>query len=166
MLNRTNRTLSAHTNRLNLGTRKLDRNASANIGSLTLRTVPAHPSASVRVGFAEYPGIPLGGPSIATPPKPAMPAMPAMSGSSSGSMSPSRDYRAWDQGQAATLASQPAQPVVVLLQDADGTGRGVAPRDSSPRSHSRSSLGWSCERPRLAGRSARAALALVTEATP
>ena len=43
MSNRTNRTLSATTNRLNLGTRKLDLNASANNGGLTLRTAHTLP---------------------------------------------------------------------------------------------------------------------------
>ncbi len=42
MLNRTNRTLSANLNRLNLGTRSLDLQASANFGDQTLRIRHAH----------------------------------------------------------------------------------------------------------------------------
>ncbi len=61
MLNRTNRTLSANTNRLNLGTRKLDQNASDNNGTLTLRTAHLFPVAAVRAGVVEYPGHSDGG---------------------------------------------------------------------------------------------------------
>ena len=68
MLNRTNRTLSANTNRLNLGTRKLDQNASANIGTLTLRTAHVdHDVVSVRAVHLVYPGLAFGGPSIKGP---------------------------------------------------------------------------------------------------
>jgi len=41
MLNRTNRTLSANLNRLNLGTRTLASQANGNLGMVTLRSVPA-----------------------------------------------------------------------------------------------------------------------------
>jgi hypothetical protein len=165
MLNRTNRTLSANTNRLNLGTRKLDQNASANNGSLTLRTAH-HPFTvvTVRTGAVEYPGIPMEGPPIKVEPKSMKPEMPAMSGSSPRSSRPARGFWAWDQGQSA-MSSQLAQPALVL-RDVAGTGRGVAPRVSPSRSHTSSSLAWHCDRTRRAGRSARAALALVTGAAP
>ena len=68
MLNRTNRTLSAHLNRLNLGTRSLASQASFNNGDSTLHTRLVHPVA-VRagvVGVPVYPMImgPIGIPSI------------------------------------------------------------------------------------------------------
>ena len=167
MLNRTNRTLSANTNRLNLGTRKLDQNASANIGSLTLRTAHAFTVVTVRTGVVEYHGIPDGVDRPLKRNRNAMkPAMrPAMTGSSPRSSRPAQGFWAWDQGQSA-MSSQLAQPALVL-RDVAGTGKGAAPRVSpSPRSHTRSSLAWHCDRTRRAGRSARAALALVTGAAP
>jgi hypothetical protein len=68
MLNRTNRTLSAHLNRLNLGTRTLASQASFNNGDSTLHSRLVHPVA-VRagvVGVPVYPMImgPIGIPSI------------------------------------------------------------------------------------------------------
>ncbi len=162
MLNRTNRTLSANTNRLNLGTRKLDQNASANNGSLTLRTAHTPAVVSVRTGVVPYPGFVFGEPFIMGP-KPSKPAMPPMSGSSPESSRPAQGFWAWDQGQTVQLSSQPSQPGLVL-RDVVGTGRGVAPPVVTPaQSHSRSSLAWHCDSMRRAGRSARAALALVTE---
>jgi len=163
MLNRTNRTLSANTNRLNLGTRKLDQNASANNGSLTLRTAHTPPAVlSVRTGVVPYPGFRFEEPFIMEP-KPLKPAMQATSGSSPESSRPAQGFWAWDQGQTMPSSSQPAQPGSVL-QDVVGTGRGVAPPVVTPsQRQARSSLAWLCDRMRLAGRSARAALALVTE---
>jgi hypothetical protein len=164
MLNRTNRTLSANTNRLNLGTRKLDLNASANNGSLTLRTSQTFPVVSVRTGVVIYPGLMFEEPTIMEP-KPLKPAMLPMSGSSPESSRPAQGFWAWDQGQTVLLSSQPSQPGAVL-RDVVGTGRGVAPPVTSSQGHSRSSLGWHCDRSRRAGRSARAALALVSGAPP
>ena len=164
MLNRTNRTLSANTNRLNLGTRKLDQNASANNGSLTLRTAHHFPVVVVRTGVLEYPGIPMEGPPIPAGPRSKKPAMSAMTGSSPRSSRPAQGFWAWDQGQSAMLA-QLIQPAVVL-RDFAGTGKSVAPRVSPSQGHSRSSLAWHCDPRRRAGRSARAALALVTGASP
>src|SRR3954469_22836378 len=68
MLNRTNRTLSAHLNRLNLGTRSLATLASFNNGDQTLRTRHAHP-VDMRAGVDGYPVSPIsigriGNPSI------------------------------------------------------------------------------------------------------
>jgi len=163
MLNRTNRTLSANTNGLNLGTRNLAHNASDNNG-LTLRTAQLRPAVTVRTGFMEYPGHVFVEPSIMGP-KPLKPAMPLMSGSSPRSSRPAQGFWAWDQGQSVALSSQPVQPGVVL-RDVVGTVGGVTPLAHSSGSHSRSSLAWHCERIRPAGRSARAALALVTGATP
>ena len=163
MLNRTNRTLSAHSHRLNLGTRNLAHNASDNNGTLTLRTARLFPVVTVRAGVVEYPGIPMEGPPIPAGLKSMKPATFAMSGSSCKSSRPSRGFRAWDQGQSVVLSSQPAQPAAVL-RDVVGTGSRVTPRVTPSQSHSRSSLAWHCDRSRLAGRSARAALALVSEA--
>ena len=160
MLNRTNRTLSANTNRLNLGTRKLDQNASANNGSLTLRTAHTLPAVTVRTGVVPYPGFLFEEPFIMEP-KHLKPAMPPTSGSSPESSRPAQGFWAWDQGQSA-MSSQLAQPALVL-RDVAGTGRGATPRVSPARRHSRSSLAWHCDSMRRAGRSARAALALVTE---
>jgi hypothetical protein len=164
MLNRTNRTLSANTNRLDLGTRMLGLNASANNGSLTLRTAIDRFPTVVRTGVVEYPGIHGEAPPTEAKPKPVKPAMSAMSGSSSRPMSPARDFRAWDQGQPA-MSSQPSQPLGVL-RDAGGSSGRVTPLTSPIQGHPRSSLAWHCDRPRRAGRSARAALALVAGATP
>jgi hypothetical protein len=164
MLNRTNRTLSANSNRLNLGTRMLDLNASANNGSLTLRTAHTLPVVTVRTGFLPYPGFKFEEPSIMGP-KPMKPAIRPMSGSSPESSRPAQGFWAWDQGQTAIMSSQPGQPGAVL-RDVVGTAGSVAPPVTSSLRHSRSSLGWHCDRARRAGRSARAALALVTGATP
>jgi hypothetical protein len=158
MLNRTNRTLSANRNRLNLGTRKLDRKASANIGSLTLRTAHVDLAVSVRAGFVEYPGFGFEGPPIGVL-KPVMPAMLAMSGSSpeSSRSTPGRASRD-QQGQPVALASEPVGTVVVLWGD-NGTGRSDSPpRVLSPRCRSRSTLAWHRDPMRFAGRSARAIL--------
>jgi len=54
MLNRTNRTLSAHLNRLNLGTRTLASQASFNNGDSSLHTRLVHPVA-VRAGVVRVP---------------------------------------------------------------------------------------------------------------
>jgi len=163
MLNRTNRTLSANTNRLNLGTRKLDQNASANNGSLTLRTAPTLPDVRVRTGVNPYPGFMFEEPSI-TGPKPMKPAMWLMSGSSSESSRPAQGFWAWDQGQIVQL-SQPDQPGGVLT-GLLGTVGSVRPPVKSSSRHSRLSLACLHDRSRRAGRSARAALALVTGAAP
>ena len=164
MLNRTNRTLSANTNRLNLGTRMLDQNASANNGSLTLRTARLFPAVVVRTGSVEHPGIPIEGPPILAGLKRMKPAMPAMTGSSPRTTRPAPGFWAWDQGQSA-MSSQLTQPAAVL-RDVAATGKGVMPQVSPSRSHTRSSLAWHCDRRGRAGRSARAALALVTGAAP
>jgi hypothetical protein len=165
MLNRTNRTLSANTNRLDLGTRMLGLNAGANNGSLTLRTASYRfPTDTVRAEIVEHPGITGEAPPTEAMPKPLKPAMSRMLGSSPRPASPARGFRAWDQGQSA-MSSQPAQPIAVL-SDVVGTGRGVTPQVTPTRSLTRSSLAWPCDRTRRAGRSARAALALVTGATP
>jgi hypothetical protein len=58
MLNRTNRTLSAHLNRLNLGTRSLASQASVNNGDSTLHTRLVHPVA-VRAGVVGVPVYPI-----------------------------------------------------------------------------------------------------------
>jgi hypothetical protein len=157
MLNRTNRTLSANTNRLNLGTRKLDQNASANIGSLTLRTAQVdHDVVSVRAVHLEYPGFVFGGPSIAGP-KPIKPAMSEMAGSSPESPWPGQGQASRDQqGQPVALASQPVGTVVVRSGD-NGTDRCVPPpRTSAPHRLSRSTLERRCASPRLVGRPAQA----------
>lgn len=166
MLNRTNRTLSAHTNRLNLGTRKLDQNASANNGSLTLRTSVTQPAVRVRTGVVPYPGIiPFEGPSIREPKPELKPAIQTMSGSSfSMSSRPAQGFWAWDQGQT-VMSAQLAQPGGSPL-DHLGLGGRVTSQVSSSQAHSRSSLGWHCDRPRRADRLARADLALVTGASP
>jgi len=162
MLNRTNRTLSANTNRLNLGTRKLDQNASANIGTLTLRTAQVdhvdHDVVSVRAVHLAYPGFMFGGPSIAGP-KPLKPAMSEMAGSSPESSWPSQGQPSRDQqGQPVALASQPVGTVVVRSGD-NGTDRCVPPpQSSSPQDLSRLSLARLRDRSRLAGRPARATL--------
>ena len=162
MLNRTNRTLSANTNRLNLGTRKLDRNASANIGSLTLRTAHVdHDVVSVRADHLVYPGLAFGGPSMRAP-KPWKPAMSVMAGSSPESSWPVQGRSSRDQqGQPVAMASQPVGTVVVRSGD-HGTDRRVAPpRTSAPRRLSRAILERRCELPRLAGRPAPATMVSV-----
>ncbi len=163
MLNRTNRTLSANTNRLNLGTRKLDLNASANNGSLTLRTARTLPDVSVRTGVDPYPAFRFEEPSIKGP-KPPKPVIRLMPGSSTESSRPAQGFWAWDQGQTALLP-QPVQSPA-SLRDVVGRSGSVRPLVRSSQSHTRSSLGWHCDRSVQANRSTRAALALVTGATP
>jgi hypothetical protein len=74
MLNRTNRTLSANLNRLNLGTRSLASLASFDNGDQTLHTRHAHPVV-MRVGMVGYlvSPIPIG--SYAIPPIPGSPSV-------------------------------------------------------------------------------------------
>ncbi len=169
MLNRTNRTLSANLNRLNLGTRSLAVYAGANNnGELTLRFIHAHPLVvvDVRVGVAESPRpIRFGFPSIEKMgPKSMKPAMLPMSGSSPESSQLRQSCGARDQqGQLISLAIPPATPVVVP-QDGSRAQRGDAPRALAPRRLSRTSLAWRRDRSRPAGRAAR--VALVPVATP
>ncbi len=162
MLNRTNRTLSANTNRLDLGTRSLAVNASANNGGLTLRTAHDHYPVTVRVGFEEYPGLvafevpgPLG-------PKPRKPAMPSMSGSSPESSRPRRGCAIRDQqGQLIPLASRPISPIV-LIDDRPRWDR--QPLDPSPRRLARTSLAW--RRARAARAALTARTVLLSDAAP
>ena len=159
MLNRTNRTLSANSNRLNLGTRKLAQNASANIGNLTLRTALVHLDVvSVRAVHRIEPVFGFGGPSILGP-KPSKPAIAKMSGSSPESSWPGMGQASRDQqGQPVALASQPVGTVVVRSGD-DGTDRCVPPpRTSAPQLLARTTLARRCDGPRLAGPLARATL--------
>jgi len=81
MLNRTNGTLSANTNRLNLGTRSLALVAGFNVGEQTLRVRHAHPSKrkdSARIGSAYRidPPIMGGDPVPAVPGSSPCPAWP------------------------------------------------------------------------------------------
>jgi hypothetical protein len=75
MLNRTNRTLSAHLNRLNLGTRSLAPVARFNTSASTLHTRLVHPVV-LRAGVMEVPvyPIPIGRTGI-----PTIPGSPAVS---------------------------------------------------------------------------------------
>jgi len=77
MLNRTNRTLSANLNRLNLGTRSLAVAAGLNIGEPTLRTRHAHRDV-MRDGIIEY------RPSPIPISRDAMPSIPSSSSVSPG----------------------------------------------------------------------------------
>lgn len=159
MLNRTNRTLSANTNRLNLGTRKLDQNTSANNGSLTLRSavVDHHVVVAVRAEHRTDPGFRFEGPPIMGP-KPAYFAIPKMSGSSLDSSRPSRASSGRvQQGQHVALASQLVGTVVVRSGDS-GTGWcDTPPLGSSVLRRLRATaLIRRCDRASLAGRSARA----------
>jgi hypothetical protein len=165
MLNRTNRTLSANPNRLNLGTRNLlALVAGGNTGSQTLRTAHEFPTAVVRAGFEEYSRIQGTAKPISAMPKPLKPAMSATPGSSPSLGDPSWDSSVWDQGQAA-MSSQPTQ-TSAALESGDGARTGSDTPLTPPQGHSRSNLGRRCDRTRRAGRSARAVLALVTGATP
>jgi len=164
MLNRTNRTLSANTNRLNLGTRMLGLNAGVNNGSLTLRTAQIFPTVTVRAEILEYPAIQEAAPPIKAMPKPAKPAMSMRPSSFPGLIGSARNSTAWNQGQT-VLLSQP-NPVVDVPTGVNVRVRGVNPLDPSRQSHSRSTLGWHCDRASRAGRSARAVLALVAGISP
>jgi len=169
MLNRTNRTLSATTNRLNLGTRKLDGNASANIGTLTLHfahvDLPVVPVVTVRSGVVAYPAFRFEGPPIRTP-EAGMPAMPAMSGSSPESSWPKQGAASRDQqGQPVALASQTVGTIVVRSGDDGNAGRcAPTPRLQPDPARPSTILGLGCDPARLAGRSARATL--VSAAAP
>jgi hypothetical protein len=76
MLNRTNRTLSANTHRLNLGTRSFAQALGLNIGSKTLRLRHAHPQArmdAVRTGVDVDVDVPI----IRDYPQPSIPGSPS-----------------------------------------------------------------------------------------
>jgi len=75
MLNRTNRTLSAHLNRLNLGTRSLAPVGSFNKGAQALHTRHAHPVV-MRAGMVGYPVDPQ---SIGRYGIPSIPGSPSVS---------------------------------------------------------------------------------------
>jgi len=75
MLNRTNRTLSAHRNRLNLGTRSLATLASLNNGAQTLHTRYAYP-VEVRAGMV---GDPVDPPVMGRVEIPSIPGSPSVS---------------------------------------------------------------------------------------
>ena len=75
MLNRTNRTLSANLNRLNLGTRSLASQASFNSGASTLHTRLVH-SVAVRAGVVGVPVYPM---IMGTDGLPAFPGSPSVS---------------------------------------------------------------------------------------
>jgi len=165
MLNRTNRTLSANLNRLNLGTRMLGLNAGVNNGSLTLRTAPVYPTAAVRVEVLEHPAIQEQAPPIQAMPKPGKPAMSMILGSSPGMSSSARDLTARDQRSSAI--STPPRPVVDVPPGVAEEFGSVRPLGLSSRSHPGSSLGWHCDRSRRAGRPARSAdLTLIAGASP
>ena len=74
MLNRTNRTLSARLNRLNLGTRSLAPVARFNNGSSTLHTRPVHPVV-MRAGVAGVAVYPISIGSIGIPSIPGSPSV-------------------------------------------------------------------------------------------
>jgi len=166
MLNRTNRTLSANLNRLNLGTRSLAVNASGNNGSLALRTAHVRLFVDVRAGSEEYPDFvevkvpPFMGP------KSTKSAMSPMSGSSPAAMQLATSCQARDQqGQPIiALAIPPAIPAVDLPVDGR-TRRGDATRTTTPRRPARTTLlGWRRDRSRRASRAAR--VVLVSDAAP
>ncbi len=165
MLNRTNRTLLATTNRLNLGTRSLDQVSSGNNGKSTLR--PAHVAlvVAVRVGFEEHPRAMVGGPPMIGGSYPIAPAMFPMSGSTLGfpQRSPRSEIRDQQQGQ--PLASKPLRVKPAGDPSVAGrTRRCDASPILSPCRKSRTNLGWRPKAEGLAGRSTR--VVLVSVAAP
>ena len=138
MLNRTNRTLSATTNRLDLGTRTFGLLAGGNLGNLTLRTALDF---SVSIVASKHPKIQVDASPIRAS-KPAKTSMPAMPGSSFLVAEPSQGRWPRGQGQAARLQA------------------------ASSGCDSRSSLDWRYGGDGPAGRAARADLALTTGSAP
>ena len=149
MLNRTNRTLSANTNRLNLGTRTLANLANGNDGSMTLRT-------AVEFGVVSLPEM---------MPKSMKPGAIPIPGSSPEPSQSQRGCEARDQqGQPTVLALPPATPAVDPRGEDDRLQRGDAPRTLDATRLPSISLGW---RRRRSGRAARAArVVLVPVAAP
>ncbi|WP_435019787.1 hypothetical protein TA3x_001479 [Tundrisphaera sp. TA3] len=163
MLNRTNRTLSANSTRLNLGTRSFALVANANIGNETLRHAHAAPHAAVRAGAVRYPvSIRFDIPPMADP-KPLEPKMAKASGSSPLTSWPGSGQQAWAQVPLVADAFVVVRPVVDTV--VSQPGRCVAPPVLSPSRLARLPLA-SCRRPEmgLAGRLARAAM--VSDAAP
>ncbi len=158
MLNRTNRTLLATTNRLNLGTRSLDQISSGNNnGSLTLRFAHvAHPVA-VRVGVVAYPeAFAIEGGRAFGPLDPSPAAMPSMSGSSSASGQPSPGWLARASKPGCQLARAAKRPGAVgTLAVLDPIRSVDAPPIPPDRRRPRTTLGLRCQPVRSACRAAR-----------
>jgi len=125
MLNRTNRTLSANTHRLNLGTRSLALVKGANMDLQTLRTRPAHPQAAAQHAQAGKP------PSIKYPSIIRGSFVFVFPGSSSEVSWPMPS--AWEPRPRPVVVAE-APPVVrpVVVDDRDCRRGGRARRDASP----------------------------------
>jgi hypothetical protein len=141
MLNRTNRTLSATTNRLDLGTRTFGLLAGGNLGNLTLRNARNFSVSVVRAVVSKHSKIQVEAPPIMAS-KPTKCSMLSMPGSSLLVTQPSQGR--WSRGQGQTARSQAA----------------------SSYGLSRPSLDWRSGGNGLAARAARADLALDTGAAP
>ena len=165
MLNRTNRTLSANSTRLNLGTRSLAQNASGvNNGNLTLRTALVYPFVDVRADVEDHPefvGIEAHFIAMMMGQKPEKPVKSPMSGSSLGlrPLNESCQSQGQEQGQISiALAIPPAIPTAG--QTAAGRApRGTATRTATFRRFPRTNvLAW---RPEISRRPSRAAHAVL-----
>ena len=170
MLNRTNRTLSANTNRLNLGTRMLEQNASNNNGSLTLRTAPvSFATVRVRTGVTLYPDTTGIGGSTMPPPKPAPPTLKAMSGSSfrATSWGPQAPQQRLDRPDQADPLDR-SQAFSEWLSSLPGSlGEHPGSREITMQGHPRTASNpWHCEVSTRATRFARVTRSLRTGALP
>jgi hypothetical protein len=158
MSNRTNRTLSANTLRLNLGTRSF---AQANLDSMTLTVRPAsHPGAVARVERMRFmapitlPALSFGkcGDGDRDPAKRPLDSSPRPSWPYSSS------FEGWGhpgegRGQV-VVAEAPPEPRTVVVTDVP-SGRSV-PRQAQPTPQAQATPARACRVARAAGRSARA----------
>ena len=134
MLNRTNRTLSANTNRLNLGTRSFAQALGLNIGKQTLRLRHAHPQAwmdAVRAGVDVDVDVPI----TWGYPRPSIPGSPSRTSLSIESC----EERA---GVMVVSEASPAPATVVRCDRGLGTGRprGLARAEGLKSSRSKSTF--------------------------
>ena len=167
MLNRTNRTLSATSTRLNLGTRSFAFTANGNIGNKTLRLHAHAASHAVRVGVASYP-VPVAldmSPIMGPKPGAKGAAMAMLSGSSPMSAWPGSGSATWGQARLAVEPSEFARRAddrcVVSSRREDVVPQRPTARPVPVSQNLTPALVLSC---RLAGRSARDAM--VSDAAP
>jgi hypothetical protein len=167
MLNRTNRTLSATSTRLNLGTRSLALKANGNIGNQTLRHAHAAPAAAVRAGGAFYP-VPIGfGPIPIKGMKGTKSGQPAMAMPSGSSPLMSWPEPGRGTGDQVWLVAE--APVVVTGPVVEHVDRRAVSSDASqhPANHASARLTLAASRDSRCRRQGRSAFdAMVSDAAP
>jgi hypothetical protein len=131
MLNRTNRTLSAHLNRLNLGTRSLALQAGSNNGTKALDIRHAHPVV-MRAGMVGYPVSPKPIGSYGIPSIPGSPSVSSWLTASraihprvdfAADASSLADWRAWSFDRPCHRVEEPVSNPTRLREERGKTGR-------------------------------------------